>query len=91
MLGKKYYSGNSFTIEFWFYPQISSSDEIPLVGDSKEDVGVFYQKGNIVFTGSTSSGTHTPPFAPPLPLGHEIPRSQRYSYSPCRTGVTAPR
>jgi hypothetical protein len=49
MLGKKYYSDNEFTIEFWFYPQITSSDEIPLVGDSAEDVGVFYQKGNILF------------------------------------------
>lgn len=61
MLGKKYYSGNSFTIEFWFYPQISSSDEIPLVGDSTEDVGVFYQKGNILFKLDTETVEYTLP------------------------------
>ena len=61
MFGKKYYSDNDFTIEFWFYPQISSSDEIPLVGDSAEDVGVFYQKGNIVFKLDTESVEYTLP------------------------------
>ena len=61
MLGKKYYSDNDFTIEFWFYPQIVSTDEIPLVGDSTEDVGVFYQKGNIIFKLDTESVEYTLP------------------------------
>lgn len=54
-------SDNDFTIEFWFHPQISSTDEIPLVGDSAEDVGVFYQKGNIVFKIDTDSVEYTLP------------------------------
>ena len=54
-------SDNDFTIEFWFHPQISSTDEIPLVGDSAEDVGVFYQKGNIVFKLDTDSVEYTLP------------------------------
>lgn len=61
MLGKKYYSDNSFTIEFWFYPQISSNDTIPLVGDQSENVGAFYQKGNIVFKLDTESLEYTLP------------------------------
>ena len=61
MLGKKYYSDNGFTIEFWFYPQIISTDEIPLVGDSAEDVGVFYQKGNVIFKLDTQSLEYTLP------------------------------
>ena len=63
MLGKKYYSDNDFTIEFWFHPQISSNDEIPLVGDSTEDVGVFYQKGNVIFKLDTESLEYTLPSA----------------------------
>lgn len=61
MLGKKYYSDNHFTIEFWFYPQIISDLEIPLVGDSTQDVGVFYQKGNILFKLNTTSLEYTLP------------------------------
>ena len=59
MFGKKYYSDNDFTIEFWFYPQIVSTSEIPLVGDSTEDIGVFYQKGNIVFKLDSESLEYT--------------------------------
>ena len=54
-------SDNDFTIEFWFHPQISSTDEIPLVGDSAEDVGVFYEKGNIVFKLDTETLEYTLP------------------------------
>lgn len=61
MLGKKYYSDNDFTIEFWFYPQISTTNEITLVGDSAEDVGVFYEKGNIIFKLDTQSLEYTLP------------------------------
>lgn len=59
MLGKKYYSDNDFTIEFWFHPQISSTNEIILVGDSTENIGVFYQKGNIIFKLDTQSLEYT--------------------------------
>ena len=42
-------SDNDFTIEFWFYPQITTNNETILVADNTNDVGVFYQKGNIIF------------------------------------------
>ena len=44
-----YSSDNDFAIEFWFYPQIPNDDLTPLVGDITNDVGVFYENGNIVF------------------------------------------
>lgn len=54
-------SDNDFTIEFWFYPQISSTSLIPLVADSTEDVGIFYQKGNILFKLDTETVEYTLP------------------------------
>lgn len=59
MLGKKYYSDNDFTIEFWFYPKISSTDKISLVGDLDSNVGVFYENGNIIFSLGTELVEHT--------------------------------
>lgn len=61
MLGKKYYSDNDFTIEFWFYPEISSSDKISLVADEDTNVGVFYENGNIVFDLGTELLEYTLP------------------------------
>lgn len=54
-------SDNDFTIEFWFYPKITQTGQIPLVADSTEDVGVFYQKGNIIFKLDTESLEYTLP------------------------------
>jgi hypothetical protein len=61
MLGKKYYSDNDFTIEFWFHPQISSSDRIPLVADPVNNVGVFYEKGNLLFQLNAQKAEYTLP------------------------------
>jgi hypothetical protein len=55
-------SDNDFTIEFWFYPQISSTDEIALVADPSSEVGVFYEKGNITFKADTESISYTLPY-----------------------------
>lgn len=44
-----YSSDNDFTIEFWFFPQILNNDLTPLVGDPNNNVGVFYENGNIIF------------------------------------------
>jgi hypothetical protein len=54
-------SDNDFTIELWFYPQISSTSLIPLMADSTEDVGIFYQKGNILFKLDTETVEYTLP------------------------------
>lgn len=55
-------SDNDFTIEFWFYPSISSSNQVPLVADSSENIGVFYEKGNILFKVDSESVQYTMPY-----------------------------
>lgn len=62
MIGKKYYSDNDFTIEFWFYPQISSSSKTALVADHTAEVGVFYQNGNVVFDLDSETLEYTLPY-----------------------------
>lgn len=54
-------SDNDFTIEFWFYPQITTTNETILVADNTNDVGVFYQKGNIIFKLDTQTLEYTLP------------------------------
>lgn len=54
-------SDNDFTIEFWFYPQITTNNVTALVGDGNENVGVFYDKGNILFKLNTESVSYTLP------------------------------
>lgn len=59
IFGNKYSSDSEFSIEFWFYPSIASSSEIPLVADETENVGVFYENGNISFKLDSETLTHT--------------------------------
>lgn len=55
---------NDFTIEFWFYPQITGNFNTPLFADKTPDheVGVFYYKGNIVFQVDQNKVEYTLPF-----------------------------
>lgn len=55
-------SDNDFTIEFWFYPSISSTEEIPIVADPANEVGVFYEKGNITFKVNSEYVSYTLPY-----------------------------
>jgi len=55
-------SDNDFTIEFWFYPSFTTTSETPLVADSTNDVGIFYEKGNITFKVDSESVTYTLPY-----------------------------
>lgn len=48
-IGTKYSSGTEFSIECWLYPASVSSSEFPVVGDSTNSVGIFYENGNITF------------------------------------------
>jgi len=48
-LATKYTSDNDFSLELWVYPNISSSSTIPLLADSTNSIGLFYDKGNITF------------------------------------------
>lgn len=54
-------SDNDFTIEFWFYPSFTTTAETPLVADAANNVGVFYEKGNITFKANAESVTYTLP------------------------------
>jgi hypothetical protein len=42
-------SDNDFTLEAWIYPQFTTTNETAILADSTENVGLFYDKGNIVF------------------------------------------
>jgi hypothetical protein len=42
-------SDNDFSLEVWIYPKFTTSSLTPIFADSSEDVGIYYEKGNIVF------------------------------------------
>ena len=47
--GTKYTSDNDFTLEVWFNQSIESSNETPILADSTNDIGLFWENGDIVF------------------------------------------
>jgi len=57
--GTKYSSGSDFTLEAWIYPKISSNNSIPIFADSSNNIGLFYENGNITFKLDSKSLTHT--------------------------------
>lgn len=48
-LGTKYTSDNDFTLEVWFSQSIESSDETPLLADTTNNIGLYWENGDIVF------------------------------------------
>ena len=48
-LATKYFSDNDFTLECWFYPKISSMTITPIFADDTNNIGIYYEDGNIVF------------------------------------------
>ena len=42
-------SDNAFSLEVWLYPKITTTNLTTIFADSTSDVGIFYEKGNIVF------------------------------------------
>ena len=55
-------SGSSdadFSLEFWIYPHIAQTSLIPVLADPLNSVGVFYEKGNIVFKLNSNVLSHT--------------------------------
>ena len=42
-------SDNSFSLEMWIYPKITTTGLTTLFADPTANVGIFYEKGNIVF------------------------------------------
>ena len=59
LIGTKYSSGVEFSIECWIYPKVTSTSEIPLVGDSLSNVGLFYEAGNINFKLNSQTLSYT--------------------------------
>ena len=55
-------SDNDFTLETWFYPSFTTSNKTPIMGDLTENVGLFYDKGNITFAVDTEEITYTLPY-----------------------------
>jgi hypothetical protein len=47
--GTKYTSDNDFTIEAWIHPSIESSSETPIFADPTNDIGLFWENGDILF------------------------------------------
>jgi hypothetical protein len=45
----KQYSDNDFTLECWLYPKIVSTSLTPIFADESNQIGIYYQDGNIVF------------------------------------------
>ena len=55
-------SDNDFTLETWFYPSFTTNNVTPILADATENVGLFYDKGNITFKVDTDSITYTLPY-----------------------------
>ena len=53
-LGNKYSSDNDFTLEIWISPSIESSNETTLFADETENIGLFWESGDIVFKVSST-------------------------------------
>ena len=47
--GTKYTSDNDFTLEVWFNQSIESSNETPLLADATNNIGLFWDNGDILF------------------------------------------
>ena len=58
--GTKYTSDNDFTIEAWVYPSIESNDEVALFADTANDIGIFWDRGNISFKVSANEWVISP-------------------------------
>jgi hypothetical protein len=52
-------SDNDFTLEAWIYPKFTTTNETPILADTSENVGLFYDKGNITFKVDTQVLSHT--------------------------------
>ena len=48
-LGNKYSSDNDFTLELWISPSIQSSSVTTLFADTTDGIGLYWEKGDIIF------------------------------------------
>lgn len=61
-LATKYNSDSDFSLETWFYPSFNTTTITPIIGDATNNVGLFYDNGNITFNVDTDSITYTLPY-----------------------------
>jgi hypothetical protein len=55
-------SDNDFSLEAWFYPKITTTNLTPILADDTNDIGLFYEKGNIVFLAGNQRLDYTVPY-----------------------------
>ena len=53
-LGNKYSSDNDFTIELWISPSIQSTGLTTLFADPTDNIGLYWEKGDVVFKVSST-------------------------------------
>lgn len=61
-LGTYTSSDNDFTLEAWFYPSFTTSNKTPIIGDLDSNVGIFYEKGNLIFAVDSQEISYTIPY-----------------------------
>jgi len=59
-MGTKYSSDNDFTIECWVYPSIISSSSTPIMSDNSNNIGIYWENGDIVFKVSATDSIRYP-------------------------------
>jgi len=58
----KYYNDNDFTLECWINPEIITNNLTTIFGDPVNNIGIFWQDGNIIFKLDTDQLEYTIPF-----------------------------
>jgi hypothetical protein len=60
--GTQYYGDNDFTLECWVSTQINNTSLTTIFADNSKNIGIFYEKGNIVFKLDQEKLEYTLPF-----------------------------
>ena len=59
-MGTKYSSDNDFTVECWIYPSIVSTSATPILSDNSNNIGLYWENGDIVFKVSATDSVRYP-------------------------------
>ena len=60
-IANQYTSDNDFTLEVWIHPRFITSNKTPILADSTNNIGLFWENGNIVFQLNTERIDYTVP------------------------------
>lgn len=55
-------SDKQFSLEIWIYPSITTNNETTIFADPTNDIGIFYEKGNIVFKCNAEEVSYSLPY-----------------------------